>query len=63
MASWPIYLTGLLTALLAIAAAVYFSPYKDDVAKFMAERFFKAKAEAEKTALKAAGTEKAQSFL
>ena len=63
MASWLIYLLSLLTALLGLAVGIYFSPYKDDIAKFMAERFFKAKAEAEKTALKAAGTEKAQSFL
>ena len=61
----PYVLTPLviLTTILALAAGVYLSGHGDDVAKYFASRFFKAKAEAEKTALRHAGGEKGKAFL
>ena len=39
------------------------SGYKDDVYRFIAEKYFKAEAKAEEKALEKAGSEKAEGFL
>lgn len=63
--SSPYILTPLvlLITILTLAAGIYFSGYSDDVAKYMARRFFKAKAEAEKAALGKVGGEAGERFL
>ena len=53
----------LLLTLLTALAAIHLAGYSDDVAKYMAKRFFRAKAEAEKAALAKVGGEKAEGFL
>ena len=52
-----------ITAIVAVVGGVYVSPYRDDVEKYVAERFFAYKAKAEEKALEHVGEEKAQSFL
>ncbi len=54
---------AVITALVAVAGGLYVSPYRDDVAKYFAERFFAYKAKAEEKALEHVGEEKAQAFL
>ena len=63
MPSYLVVATSFLALLLALLAGVYFSPYKDDVTNYMAERFFKAKAKAEEKALEHTGEAKAEVFL
>lgn len=56
-------LAAIVTVLAAVGAAVYMTDAGGDMAQWMAERFFKAKAKAEEKALEHAGSEKAQGFL
>lgn len=63
MANGYLVALAIITALVAVAGGLYVSPYKDDVAKFMAERFFAYKAKAEEKALEHVGEEKTQAFL
>jgi len=52
-----ISLTTIITALAIIAASVYFSGYSDDVARWWAKRYYKAKAVAEVKVLENTGME------
>ena len=52
-----ISLTGIITTLAIIAATVYFSGYGDDVARWWAKRYYKAKAVAEVKVLENTGVE------
>ena len=51
------------TTIMSIGAGIFFSGAGDDMAQWMFEKFFKAKAKAEEKALEHVGEEKAQSFL
>lgn len=53
----------IITLLAAIGAAICFTDADNEMVQWAAERFFKAKAKAEKKALQNAGSEKAQGFL
>lgn len=53
----------LLLTTLALAVGLYFSPYADDVGEYVAKRYFKGKAEAQKKLLQHTGEEKARAFL
>ena len=58
-----IVVLAVITALAAVAGGIYLSGYGDDVATYIMERVFKAKAKAEEKALEHVGLEKAQAFL
>lgn len=63
-ATSPWVIVGLVVAtLVAIAAAIYFSGYADDILEYWAKKYYKAKAKTEATALQHAGSEKAEGFL
>ena len=51
------------TTVVSIGAGIIFSGAGNDMAQWMFERFFKAKAKVEEKALEHVGEEKAQSFL
>ncbi len=53
----------ILTALAAIAGAIYISGAADDVVEWLTTKFLVYKAKAEEKALEKAGTEGAQNFL
>lgn len=59
------YLIAAITAttVAALGVGVYISGAGDDVAQWIVERFFKAKARAEEKALEHVGAEKVQGFL
>lgn len=58
-----ISLTAVITALLAIGAYLYVSGTGNDIAEWVAEKYFKAEAKAEEKALEQAGATKAEGFL
>jgi len=62
MPSWLIALI-VISTLAAVIIGVYMSPVKDDVEKFVMEKFFKAEAKAEEKALEQAGETQAEGFL
>lgn len=47
----------------AIAGGIYYSGQADDLGRYFLKKYYKAEAEAEKTALLAAGQTKAEGFL
>ena len=51
------------STIIAVLAGIYFSGYADDYIEFFMEKFFKAKAKAEMTAMETAGEGQAQDFL
>jgi hypothetical protein len=62
MPGWLIALI-VVSTLAAVVVGIYMSPVKDDVEKFIMEKFFKAEAKAEEKALGQAGETQAQGFL
>ena len=59
------YLIGVIvfTTVMSIGAGIFFSGAGDDMAQWVFEKFFKAKAKAEEKALEHVGEEKARGFL
>lgn len=62
MPGWLIALI-VVSTLAAMVVGIYMSPVKDDVEKFIMEKFFKAEAKAEEKALGQAGETQAEGFL
>ena len=58
-----ISLSAAVTVLLAIGAYLYLTDAGNDFAKWVAEKYFKAEATAERKALEKAGATKAEGFL
>ncbi|KAL8794137.1 MAG: hypothetical protein Q9195_003322 [Heterodermia aff. obscurata] len=58
-----ISLTAVITVLLAIGAYLYVSGTGNDIAEWVAEKYFKAEAKAEEKALEKAGATRAEGFL
>lgn len=63
MANYLLIASAIITLLAAIIAAFFLTDADNGMKQWAAERFFKAKAKAEKKALQQAGSEKMQGFL